>query len=200
MKSALIIFVRNPEAGKVKTRLAKTVGVDQALHIYEELLQHTHQITKDLQCDKFVFYADRINENDLWENHIYQKRLQRGSGLGDRMLEAFVDLFMMRYTKIQIIGSDCYELTTGIIETGFEKLNEKDVVIGPSADGGYYLLGTNQIITELFYNKEWGTGKVLPATMEDINKLSLTCFELPQLRDIDTEEDWLLYQRGIKLI
>ena len=194
MKSALIIFVRNPEAGKVKTRLAKTIGADKALHVYRQLLAHTHDITKELSCEKFVFYVDRITEDDLWENHTYQKRLQRGSGLGDRMLEAFIELFLLRYTKIQVIGSDCLELTKEIIETGFEKLNEKDVVIGPSADGGYYLLGTNQIITDLFYHKEWSTDKVLSDTLKDIERLSLSCFQLPTLRDIDTEEDWLYYQ------
>lgn len=194
MKSALIIFVRNPEAGKVKTRLAKTMGAENALHIYRQLLAHTHEITKELPCDKFVFYVDSITENDLWENHIYQKKLQRGSGLGDRMLEAFIELFLLRYTKIQIIGSDCLALTQEIIETGFDKLNENDVVIGPSADGGYYLLGTNQILTDLFYNKEWSTDKVLSDTLKDIERLSLSCFQLPTLRDIDTEEDWLYYQ------
>lgn len=194
MKSALIIFVRNPEAGKVKTRLAKTIGEVHALNIYLQLLEHTHAITKALPCDKFVFYVDRIEENDIWENHLYQKRVQRGSDLGNRLLEAFVELFLLRYTKIQVIGSDCMELTTEIIETGFEKLNEKDVVIGPSVDGGYYLLGKNQIIADIFYNKEWSTDKVLSDTLKDIERLSLSCFQLPVLRDIDTEEDWLYYQ------
>lgn len=194
MKAALIIFARNPVAGKVKTRLAKTTGNDKALEIYRELLEHTHAITKELDCDKFVFYADHINEDDLWENNIYSKKLQRGTSLGERMQEAFVDLFLQRYTKIQIIGSDCYELTTAIIEKGFEKLNEKDVVIGPSADGGYYLLGANQLITEIFSNKEWSTSTVLSDTLKDIAGLSLSFFLLPELRDIDTEEDWLYHQ------
>lgn len=194
VKQALIIFVRNPEKGKVKTRLAKTTGDEKALTVYRELLAHTHAITKELACDKFVFYADHINENDLWENDVYRKKLQRGARLGERMLEAFMELCRMQYTKIQVIGSDCYELTAEIIEKGFEKLNETDVVIGPSADGGYYLLGTNQVIEELFANKEWSTDSVLKDTLQDIEQLSLSCFQLPLLRDIDTEQDWLHYQ------
>lgn len=193
MKTALIIFVRNPEAGKVKTRLAATMGTVRALDIYCRLLQHTHDITRDLACDKFVFYADNIAADDLWENHIYQKKLQRGDTLGDRMLAAFIDLFKLRYAKVQVIGSDCFELSGPIIETGFDKLNEKDVVIGPSADGGYYLLGTNQIITEFFSNKQWSSETVFADTLSDMQQLSLTCFQLPVLRDVDTEDDWNHY-------
>ena len=76
------------------------------------------------------------------------------------MLLAFRELFGLGYQSIQIIGSDCMELTTDIIETGFNRLHENEVVIGPSTDGGYYLLGMNLLIPALFYKKEWSSEKV----------------------------------------
>ena len=78
MKNAIIIFVRNPVLGKVKTRLAKDIGSEKALQVYKKLLQHTHTITADLDCDKFVYYADGISEHDIWENSLYKKRYSKG--------------------------------------------------------------------------------------------------------------------------
>lgn len=197
MKSALIIFVRNPEPGKVKTRIAKTMGNEKALEVYKELLLHTYDITKDISCDKFVFYADQITKNDLWETSFYHKKLQQGNDLGQRMLLAFRELFGLGYQSIQIIGSDCMELTTDIIETGFNRLHENEVVIGPSTDGGYYLLGMRLLVPDIFYKKEWSTEKVFSSTLADIKKLSLSYFLLPELSDIDTEKNWLDHQTKI---
>jgi uncharacterized protein len=193
MKKAIIIFVRNPELGKVKTRLAKEIGDEKALAVYKELLQHTHDITVDVDCDKFVYYADRITENDLWENNVYQKRVQQGESLGNRMMAAFFELFQQRYSKVVIIGSDCPELTGFIIEGAFDKLDNSDVVIGPSSDGGYYLLGLAQLIPDLFNNKQWSTGTVLADTIKDTVRLKKTCSFLTELSDIDTAEDLHLY-------
>lgn len=193
MKTALIIFVRNPEPGKVKTRLAKTMGDEKALQVYQQLLIHTYLITKDMGCDKFIFYADYIVENDLWEKSLFHKKIQQGNDLGERMLHAFRDLFGLGYDCIQIIGSDCIELTTEIIQTGFDRLSKIDLVIGPSTDGGYYLLGMNLLIPAVFYKKEWSTEKVYSATLADIKRLSLSYVALPELPDIDNEADWINY-------
>ncbi len=193
----MIIFVRNPEPGKVKTRIAKTMGNEKALEVYKELLLHTYDITKDISCDKFVFYADQITKNDLWETSFYHKKLQQGNDLGQRMLLAFRELFGLGYQSIQIIGSDCMELTTDIIETGFNRLHENEVVIGPSTDGGYYLLGMRLLVPDIFYKKEWSTEKVFSSTLADIKKLSLSYFLLPELSDIDTEKNWLDHQTKI---
>lgn len=194
MKKAIIIFVRNPELGKVKTRLAKQVGDQQAFGVYKELLQHTHDITSCLDGDKFVYYTDYIAGNDLWENHLFEKRLQAGSELGERMMLAFMELFQEGYSKLLIIGSDCPELTTFIIEDAFDLLDLNDVVIGPSADGGYYLLGSKKLIPELFVNKEWSTGSVLADSIMDTVRLRKKCSFLPELHDIDTADDLRRYQ------
>ena len=189
MKTGLILFVRNPILGQVKTRLAKTLGNETALRIYRHLLEYTYAITRDLDCDKFVFYADAITQLDLWENDQYHKRLQSGADLGQRMQYAFAALFQMGYEKAIIIGSDCLELTPEIIQKGFLQLEGNDVVIGPSADGGYYLLGMKQVQSVLFQGKTWSTDSVLNDTLADCRRQSLTYSLLPQLNDIDEEKD-----------
>ena len=110
-KKALIIFTRNPELGKVKTRLAKTIGDEAALEIYKFLLSHTEKITKDLKVDKYLFYSENIHRDDLWNSDVFRKKLQKGEDLGERMQEAFSDLFDMGYERLVIIGSDVLELT-----------------------------------------------------------------------------------------
>jgi rSAM/selenodomain-associated transferase 1 len=199
MKKAIIIFVRNPELGKVKTRLAKEIGDEQTLKVYKELLQHTHNVTSNVDCDKFVYYVDYINENDLWENELFQKRLQAGEMLGDRMMLAFMELFQLGYSKLLIIGSDCPELTSFVIDDAFDMLDTNDVVIGPSSDGGYYLLGLRKLIPDLFSNKQWSTATVLADTIKDTVRLRKTCVFLPELSDIDTVEDLQKYQQMQKI-
>ena len=198
MKKAIIIFVRNPELGKVKTRLAKEIGDEETLKVYQDLLQHTHDITCRLDCNRFVYYADYVTENDLWNNKMFVKKLQAGDQLGKRMELAFFELFEQDYSKVVIIGSDCPELTTSFIKEAFEKLDNNDVVIGPSSDGGYYLLGLKKLIPELFNDKQWSTGSVLSDTILDTVRLRKECSFLPELSDIDTAEDLFRYQQTVK--
>lgn len=139
--TALIIFVRNPVHGKVKTRLAKNIGDDRALEIYILLLKHTFDITKRLKCKKFVFYADEIAQDDLWSGADFGKRLQRGNDLGNCMQNAMNELFTEGFSQVIIIGSDCFELNNSILEEAMSHLNKNDAVFGPAQDGGYYLLG-----------------------------------------------------------
>jgi rSAM/selenodomain-associated transferase 1 len=189
VKKGLILFVRNPVLGQVKTRLARTLGNEQALRIYRHLLAYTHSITKELDCDKFVFYADAVTDHDLWENDQYHKRLQSGAELGQRMQHAFTALFQAGYERVIIIGSDCLELTAEIIQKGFLQLEEKDVVIGPSLDGGYYLLGMKHLRPALFQGKTWSSASVLADTIADCLEHTLSHSLLPQLNDIDEEKD-----------
>lgn len=186
-KNALIIFVKNPIEGQVKTRLATTIGNSAAVAVYKQLLQHTFTITQHVAVDKFVFYGDYVNENDVWLNTIYKKQLQQGNDLGERMKHAFQLLLNSGYDKVIIIGSDCYELTQQILEEAFDELIISDAVIGPCNDGGYYLLGMKQLMPELFDNIAWSTNNVLPTTI-DILKKSQLQFELLQtLNDVDDE-------------
>lgn len=193
-ENALIIFVRNPVLGKVKTRLAKDAGQQGALEIYIKLLKHTKEIALAANADCFIFYADYLNEDDLWEEKHFKKYLQQNGDLGHRMHNAFNIVFSEGYKKACIIGSDCAELSTKIIDQAFTELERQEVVIGPSLDGGYYLLGMNKIQPKLFSAKKWSTESVFSSTLADVNSLNLSYSLLAQLSDIDYLEDWERYQ------
>jgi uncharacterized protein len=186
-QNLLLIFIRNPELGKVKTRLAAAIGDKNALEIYQFLLLHTRNTVQDLSFDKRVMYSDEIIDNDIWSNEIFDKQVQFGQDLGTRMKNAFADGFDQDYDKIVIIGSDLYDLETANILEAFDKLDTNDVVIGPAKDGGYYLLGLKNIPNGIFINKNWGTNSVLKDTLADINHLEIHLLE--EKNDIDTVND-----------
>lgn len=185
--NALLIFTRNPELGKVKTRLAKTIGDVDALQVYKDLLLHTMEQTAVIDCDKYVFYDSAIIENDIWDPITYYKKLQASGDLGQKMQTAFEQLFSKGYTNCIIVGSDLFDLKSEMITTAFTALKSNEVVIGPAEDGGYYLLGLKAMQSSLFKNKEWGTSTVFGATMKDLQ--ADKTYLLPILNDIDTFED-----------
>ena len=191
MKQALIIFVRNPVLGKVKTRLAATIGDEKALDIYKELLQHTFNICSQVKADKYVFYHEEIIMNDMWNAGGFHKKLQAPADLGGKMKAAFLELFNAGYKKVIIIGSDCMQLTPAIIESGYSMLQEKKTVIGPAKDGGYYLLGLRIMHEFIFENKKWSTASVFSQTLAELEQHHLSVGLLPELTDVDTENDWL---------
>lgn len=186
-KNALIIFTRNPELGTCKTRLAKTIGDDATLEIYKHLLKHTAETAKKISADRFVFYSEAIEKEDLWNPDFFKKKLQEGTDLGDRMENAFSELFQLGYEKVVIIGSDLLDLMAEIISEGFQKLNQYNYVLGPAEDGGYYLFGMKQLHPKIFKNKDWGTESVLHDTLKDLEKSNF--YLLETLNDIDTFED-----------
>lgn len=186
-KSLILIFTRNPELGKVKTRLAASIGDQNALEIYVQLLEHTKKVALETPYDKQVLYSEAINPNDMWEAASFQKKLQVGEDLGDRMYNAFQGGFNAGYEKIIIIGSDLIALESSDISTAISKLDDNDIVIGPAEDGGYYLLGMKKVPENIFSNKEWGTDTVLADTLLDISNLKYHL--LKEKNDIDTYED-----------
>jgi len=190
----LIIFVRNPLLGKVKTRLAATVGNQRALEIYQKLLEYTADITRTLPVDKVVFYSDFVASKDIWEDTVYRKQLQSQGDLGQKIKSAFDFGFKSGYRRICIIGSDCIELTAEIIMEGFEQLSTYDALLGPSRDGGYYLLGLNQMQGSVFEGKNWGTDSVASDTVADFKLLGLSYGLLRPLNDVDVEEDLGSYE------
>lgn len=189
MKNLLIIFVKNPELGKVKSRLAKSIGDVNALWVYKKLLKITKKIVIDLEFDKRVCYSDRIEREDLWNNDIFQKTLQKGDDLGLRMYNAIQDASIDSYQKTCLVGSDTIELTHKIMVKAFRFLDDHDIVLGPSFDGGYYLIGMKSPTKALFENIRWSTEVVLAETIDTIRKLKLTYALLPTLNDIDKIED-----------
>ena len=186
-KNLLLIFTRNPELGKVKTRLAKTIGAEKALAIYKFLLAHTKKVTEKIACDKAVYYSVKVREDDLWNGEIYQKKQQLGEDLGIRMQNAFQDAFANGYEKVLIVGSDLIDLSEEIIEKGFLQLASNDVVIGPAEDGGYYLLGMKSVHPNVFKNKNWGTSSVREETLNDLKDKKVHL--LNELNDADVLDD-----------
>lgn len=186
MKRALIIFVRNPQLGKVKTRLAAQIGDEKALLVYGRLLEHTRKVALDSNCTKYVFVTEPL-AIDSWK--IFREMEQIGESLGERMFHAFQSVFEKGYDQVIIIGSDCPGLTPAHIHHAFESLERYDAVVGPAQDGGYYLLGLNGLYREIFENKAWSTSSVFTDTMNSIDQLKLSCKVMELLTDVDLEED-----------
>ncbi|MGI8601238.1 MAG: TIGR04282 family arsenosugar biosynthesis glycosyltransferase [Chitinophagaceae bacterium] len=184
----LIIFYKNLVRGKVKTRLAATIGVDNAFDIYKAMVEEVHFLSQKIKIDRIIYYSDHITKDDIWNNE-YKKELQRGANLGEKMMNAFKDVFQMGYSKAVVIGTDCPSLTEDIINDAFNKLNNNDIVIGPAFDGGYYLLGMKILHTSLFQNIEWSTSQVLEQTTAKMNSHNLSYSLLQELHDIDEEKD-----------
>lgn len=191
--NTLIIFIKNPELGKVKTRIAATAGEERAFQIYLELLRHTREVTLSVDAQRLLFYSDFVDETDHWSSTDFQKLVQQGMDLGERMRQSFEVAFSQGASKAVIIGSDCAVLTGGIVEAAFRNLDDYPFVIGPSTDGGYYLLGMNAYFPSVFENIEWSTETVLSDSLKKIVELGKNYFLLPELTDIDHEEDWEKY-------
>lgn len=189
---ALIIFIRNPELGKVKTRLAGSVGDEKALEIYKALLKHTRETVLELKVDRLLFYADVVNRGDEWNNNLFLKMAQVGDELGDRMFHAFLTA-LETHEKAVLVGSDIPQINAQIIEEAFQQLDNHPFVIGPALDGGYYLLGMRSPAHELFDNMEWSTPHVFDQTVERIKRMEKSWHELPVLSDVDYLEDWEKY-------
>lgn len=194
--SLLMVFVRNPQLGTVKTRLATTVGDKAALEIYIELMRHTAEVTHKVSADKKVFYSEKIEQHDVWTEMNFSKALQTKGTLGQRMENAFRTAFEKGYKKVLIVGSDLYSLKTSHIEKALHQLDKKEVVIGPAQDGGYYLLGLKKNLPTLFCNKSWGTSTVLKETLNDLKLKSI--FLMEPLNDIDNFEDLKIETKLLK--
>lgn len=188
MTRALIIFLKHPELGLCKTRLAKTIGDSNALKIYEKLLQHTHLITQNLPVQKYLYFNKENHKPVQWEGD-YHISYQNQGNLGDKMKVAFAEVFKKPHYPVIIIGTDCIELTSEIISNAFRQLNHYDVVIGPAKDGGYYLLGLKNPTPKIFDNIIWSTNTVLSETIKRVQKLDLTHCFMPVLSDVDVETD-----------
>lgn len=187
---ALVIMAKNPDKGKVKTRLAADVGEEKALQVYKALLTHTSDITSSLaEATRFVFYGERIDRGDMFDNNVFRKYVQCNGDLGTRMDYAFSIPFKNEFKKVVIIGADCAELTTAHLSEAFEQLDSHDFVIGPAKDGGYYLLGMKRWNRWILESKPWSTKKLLAVTLKDMRDHNATCFMLPELPDIDTLDD-----------
>jgi len=183
----LIIFARNPVQGKVKTRLAQGIGDEEALKIYHELLDFTIEESSKVSADKTLYYSDFLPEQNL--NSDFELTLQSGEDLGERMKNAFSEGFKKGYGRIILIGSDSFEIDANDIQKAFFMLNDKDTVIGPATDGGYYLIGLKAPFEPIFTNKPWSTNVIFKRTYLELMLYNKTIALLEEKSDIDTMED-----------
>jgi uncharacterized protein len=197
MDNAVIIFVKNPVAGKVKTRLAAAIGNDKALDIYLHLITHTVNAAVNVAADKYIYFSDEI-DTTIGQNAAFKKAVQSGADLGERMKNAFSDVLNNAYHKVIITGTDCPGISPEILQRAFNQLAGTDVVIGPAADGGYYLLGMKALHPVLFDNIEWSTSAVLQTTVERCTQNNLQCQLLEELSDIDEEKDLVHFYKLLK--
>ncbi|MEX2485926.1 MAG: TIGR04282 family arsenosugar biosynthesis glycosyltransferase [Brumimicrobium sp.] len=188
-KQLLMVFTKNPELGKCKTRLASTIGDEGALRVYEQLLGYTADFVAKVDAKKYVYYSQNIQENDLWNASIFDKKIQAEGNLGIKMASAFKENFDAGFEKIVIIGSDCAEINEEDIHNAFEALDKSEVVIGPAIDGGYYLLGMKTFIPSLFQDKSWSTPDLINETISTLKKQQISFSLLKEKSDIDYEED-----------
>lgn len=186
-KRLVIVFVKNILLGKVKTRLAVSIGDWGAFEVYKHLVDQTEAVTNQLEnTDVRIYFSDQVIDSK-WQG--CEKFVQEGDDLGERMLKAFVQGFEDGYESIIGIGSDLPDLNKEIIEEGFQLLEQSDLVFGPAADGGYYLLGMNKLHLSVFKNKPWSKEELLQTTLNELKDGQLAISLLQELNDIDTLED-----------
>jgi hypothetical protein len=192
-KSVVIVFLRAPEKGRVKTRLAREVGEKKALALYKAFVQTTLLAVERSGLDHRIcfFPIDKqaLVEDWLGPDHAYMP--QRGNNLGQRMGNALAAVFNQGVPKAILVGTDIPDINAHHLLEAMGLLDQKQVVIGPSLDGGYWLIGFQQegFCPDLFYQVDWGTQTVFSTTLEKCKAAKLSLGLLPALQDIDTLED-----------
>ena len=196
-KNCLLVFVRLPEKGKVKSRLAAAVGEENACHLYRsfvsDLLSTVSGPAASGAYALELFYdpPEQGRAVRAWLGEEYICRPQEGADLGERMGNALAQSFARGFRKAILIGSDIPDLPAEIIAEGFSRLETNDAVIGPSPDGGYYLIGfrSDRFSWRMFQGISWGSDRVFKKTMDFFASLDYRTFALPLWRDIDNIED-----------
>lgn len=193
MTDIILLFIKSPEKGKVKSRLAKAIGEDMALDVYKYLVCDT---LETLETSKYAFRlyfyppdSEAIVKN--WLGSAYSYVPQHGIDLGERMKNAFTRAFSEGMDKVVLIGSDIPDLSTSLINEAFDVLVTRDAVIGPAHDGGYYLIGFNRhsFLPDIFQGIVWSTDSVYCETMNIFDKSGFSVHVLAELADVDTYEN-----------
>jgi rSAM/selenodomain-associated transferase 1 len=190
-KEVVLIFQKNAILGKVKTRLAAGVGEEQALNIYIQLLAKTYLVLRDISVSITTYFSEFIPEKPTYPAG--NRMVQVGQDLGERMKNAFAENFELGIEKVVLIGTDCPSLEGKHIIQAFEALDQSDLVLGPTKDGGYYLIGMKRRADFLFEGITWSSELVLSQTLALAAEQGLQTSLLPILEDIDTLEDWERY-------
>jgi rSAM/selenodomain-associated transferase 1 len=189
----LLFFIKSPEEGKVKSRLASVIGDERAANLYRDFIT---QMLSTLRRGDFPFHICFYPHNALkgvkeWLGDQHHYIPQKGKDLGERMSNAFRKAFDTGFKRVVLVGSDIPDLPLEVIEEAFISLKEEDAAIGPAYDGGYYLIGFKEktFSPQVFERMAWGTERVFEDTMKVLKNLNQRVHTLPYLRDIDTVDD-----------
>jgi hypothetical protein len=193
----ILVFVKSPEMGAVKTRLAAAVGQRHACRLYDrfvrDLLRMLEKAAGDGHCALNVCFHPPASGKAVaaWLGRRYVYLPQRGKDLGERMGNAFRECFAAGHRLALLVGSDLPDLPAGIIHDAFDAMEKHGAVIGPSRDGGYYLIGfrSDCFSPDVFAGIRWGTGDVYEKTMALLRRVRRDVSVLPAWRDVDTPED-----------
>lgn len=193
MLNHLLIFAKYPESGKVKTRLARSLGFERAALLYKEMVEivvvKTAPVNGEYARTLYFDPPERREDFKTWFPSLTIS--PQGSGdLGLRMKSAIEESFRSGADRVVLIGSDCTEIDRDLILEAFRRLEASDVVIGPAADGGYYLIGMNRsggrtVTPQLFTGISWSTVSVLRETLQKAEKIGIPYALLPTLSDLD---------------
>lgn len=212
---ALVVLAREPEEGKVKSRLNQDLSAHDTLELYQAFVLDTLELALSTEVGHLYVacLADgpKPHLNELIKNlsvELKGKRReslkeklvlidQRGDHLGERLEETFRQVFRQGYNEVVIIGIDSPSLPKKSLERAFKILHKKDVVLGPTLDGSYYLIGLKKPCPKLFENISWDTGGVYKETVERLKKLGLEWEELELWYDVDTADDLEFLVRDI---
>lgn len=199
MREAIIIFTRVPIPGRTKTRLQGFLTKDQCAQIHKNFLKDIKKTCEKLNKDIFVFYTpedkDNILKDILGEKCNY--KIQQGNDLGEKMYNAIDYVLSKKYKSCILIGTDIPYLKKADLSKAFEILRKKDVVLGPTEDKGYYLVGMKKANKSVFENIEYGHGNVLDNTISSIKNANLTCDLTNKNVDIDDKDDLLYFYNEI---
>ena len=192
MNRCLVLFARIPKKNEVKTRLRPYLLNGSSEGIYRAFLNDMVQIANQVRCEnKFIAFISSNNSKPAFLESIapdFKIVKQVGNNLGERMYQVFKNILKCECHRVIIIGTDMPTLPPGNIHMAFEKLIHSDIVLGPSMDGGYYLVGLKKPHREIFLNIDWGTNQVFHQTMQRIKKAKLIVSFVPQCYDIDNGE------------
>lgn len=191
--NCLLLFAKYPEKGKVKRRLVPHLGEEKVVELYKNFMLDSLSTMNASGVEFYVcvYPPDSKASFIEWLGSDYSYLPQEGENLGERIKNGFISAFARTYNRVVTIGSDIPNLPCEFINDAFSRLTTEDMVIGPAADGGYYLIGFTRttFLPESFEGIPWGTHTVLQETLKVVKKRSHSVHLLPEWHDIDTYDD-----------
>ena len=191
MNKALILFTRVPIPGQTKTRLMPFLSGEECAKVHTKFVQDIYAKSKMVDADVFVFYTPR-DEQKLLEQYLDSEAIflpQHGDDLGQRMKNAIGIALRMGYEKVVLIGTDIPQIHPETLKNAFDSLDEKDIVIHPTFDGGYYLIGMKQEYDSIWKIERYGTNTVIYDTLQHMKNEKLSTAVGQMYYDVDDKND-----------